>query len=71
MKTLIAVGNYVLARVNCGILPYCWYQDFEGYKAKNRNDGLIYIGGFTTQAKAEAWGIKQGYLPQDYKKDFQ
>lgn len=65
MKTIIAVDRYVLADLGTRghPLPFCWYQDHgPAYKAQGRDDGLIYIGGFSTRAEAEAWAVKQGIM---------
>jgi hypothetical protein len=38
-------------------LLYCIYAEHKDYKAKDRDDGLIYIAGFKT--KKEAWDYYQ------------
>lgn len=65
MSVLIAVGEHSLVNTRDHALPFCWYEDHgPDYKAKSRNDGMIYIGGFATREKAEAWAVKQGIMPE-------
>jgi hypothetical protein len=67
MKTLIAVRSHILAYTGSkGFpLPFHWYADHgPEYIAQGRQDGLIYIGGFSTREKAEEWAIKQGIMPE-------
>lgn len=65
MKTIIAVDGHVLADLGTRghPLPFCWYADHgPAYKAQGGDEGLIYIGGFSTREAAEAWAVKQGIL---------
>lgn len=64
MKTIIAINEYSLVDLGSrgSPLPFCWYKDIEGYKAEGRDDGWIYISGFSTRAKAEAWAVKEGII---------
>ena len=62
MTTLIATGDHVLRKVS-GLLPFAWYQDHgPNYKAQDRNDGLIYLAGFSTRYQAEQWARKEGIM---------
>jgi hypothetical protein len=60
MKIIIATGEHVLAKILCHALPWCWYEKHD--HALMRDDGLIYIGGFKTREKAEAWALKNNII---------
>lgn len=69
MRTLISTGDHVLGQV-LGQLPFCWYADHgPSYRAEGRNDGLVYIGGFSTREKAEEWAVREGIMPKPEPED--
>ena len=60
MKTLISTDKHILAKVNCWINPFCWFELHDS--AFMRTDGLIYMGGFSTQEEAEHWAQRKGMI---------
>lgn len=59
-KILIAVDQYIMAQDGCHAIPFKWYEEHD--QAFMRDDGLIYIGGFRTKEKAEAWAKKNNIM---------
>ena len=69
MNLILCIYPWSLYRVRCHILPVCWYwHGGNGYKAEERDDGLIYRAGFKTEDEAIAWGKKQDMVPQDFER---
>ncbi len=62
MAILISSGKHTLEHSARDYpLPYQWFEQHD--IAQGRDDGMIYIGGFSTRERAEAWAVRRGIMP--------
>lgn len=58
MNLPLYIYPYALVKVQCHILPYCWFWNGDGA-------GYIYRSGFETLDNAFKWAIREGIMTQE------